>query len=645
MADVELTLGLQMAGVQNQLNVVTQEINKMADAGRKAGAGNQKMANDGEKSFARLSSAIKTTGAAYLSLRTAQAAFNSAKESAATRDAIAVLEAAGGSVEVLREQTRGLFSDAELAKNANLSRTLGIAGKDFAQLANIAGAAARATGEDANFLLESIARGTARGSKLLLDNLGILIDNNVVQAEANKLRKANAKLSADQAKQQAFVNEVLNQGAGIIAEVNAAGANSGEVFDKFEAAMGNAKNTLGDLLIPAMKAATTVATKLARALDEALGFQTKGEVQRQFTKDVTAQLEQELFDTQQQLARMGGRQAMGEQQDRLRKKIKNLNDKLSDLRAELETTDEGRKKTGGETEADRRKREREAKRREKEMLEGVGGDLFASVRVKGARAEEFAEDFLDGQNAILDAESERRQMAAEEAEQIRLQELDAEREAHAERVEMERMEAEQIRQNQEDERQAQLDIRADQEAHHRARMEELRELQAEAHNAIGIGVGLAQELTQLIIEQDEHIMERLTASALARVGNEFVARGSLLAAEGVGLAILSHGADPAAYAAIAQGGAMIATGIGMGAAGAAITQSISTSSAGRDTVADDSLAARGAGAQNIGSANAVNITVNYGVMGPNPDDTARAIVNAQALARRRGFNSATRVTP
>lgn len=677
MADVDLTLGLQLKGINAELVKLNNGFEKLGQSGKKAGDDGQKGADKMSAAWGKATKKLAGVAAAYVSLRTAQAAFNTAQDAARTRDAVAILEAAGGSIERLRTQTRGLFSDAELAKNANLARTLGIDSQQFAELANIAGAAARATGENAEFLLQSISRGTARSSKLLLDNLGILIDTNKVREDANAILKNNSNLTEDQARQQAFINQVLEEGKGIVDDVARAGANAGETFDLAEASVKNLATAFGERLIPAVSGVLEFLTPVADELTRIIrGTELIEKKQLERAGQLSETVSSGKAGAKNILKRLTGRDFSKANLQGLTTGLTNLatgaipraegitdaefdllisqlsevlgraraaNEELAKLSGTVNATGIAKPKArpgrAGLTKEQQREAERRRRDEEREFERRLARDLRQNEFEQRAFSEEDIRlsDIVVGPDDVEDEikmEEEIRRNEAEQTAQFK--------------AELRAQEAEQIRANAADEKAAQREVAEEAAEHHRQRMEELRQIQDVTRTTIGIGVSLTQELAELVITQDKKIVEKLTASALQRVGSEFVARGSLVAAEGVALAILSHGADPAAYAAIAQGGAMVATGIGMGAAGFGIMQAVGGGNGARaantDSVGSGAIQARGNGAASVGSSNVTQITVNYGVMGPHPDETAKAVSSAMMLANHRGFNQRTQVT-
>jgi hypothetical protein len=85
-------------------------------------------------------------------------------------------ERVGLSLDDLREASAGTISDFELMRKANIALTgagdqLGVEfGKNMPALLEAARAAARATGQDVDFLFESLVTGVKRGSPMLIDN-------------------------------------------------------------------------------------------------------------------------------------------------------------------------------------------------------------------------------------------------------------------------------------------------------------------------------------------------------------------------------------------------------------------------------------------------------------------------------------------
>lgn len=209
-------------------------------------------AEDATSSISKLGKAAKGLAAAYLSIEGAQKALDLSQEAAAFADAAAIFRHSGGNLDALRNSVRGTVSDFELVKKANLAKTMGIPAEAMGTLAEAAMAAASATGESVDFMLDSIVKGVARGSPMILDNLGIIISiEEASSSYAATLGKTAAQLTkAEQA--QAVLGATLKAVGPQIQAANNAGANSAEVYARFTASIQNLTIAIGQSLSPAV---------------------------------------------------------------------------------------------------------------------------------------------------------------------------------------------------------------------------------------------------------------------------------------------------------------------------------------------------------------------------------------------------------
>jgi hypothetical protein len=168
-----------------------------------------------------------------------KSAFDSAAEGAKQLAAISFFENTGKSIKELRAATFGMVSDMDLIKRSNLADSMGIDNKTFKQLAAVAEAAALKTGESFDYMFESIVKGTARSSRLLLDNLGIIVS--VGEANKNFAASVGKKVEAltDEEKQLAFVNEVYRNSTGMTLELADANVKTAVTFQKLEVSITN----------------------------------------------------------------------------------------------------------------------------------------------------------------------------------------------------------------------------------------------------------------------------------------------------------------------------------------------------------------------------------------------------------------------
>lgn len=95
-------------------------------------------------------------------------------------------------------------------------------------------------------------------------------------------------------------------------------------------------------------------------------------------------------------------------------------------------------------------------------------------------------------------------------------------------------------------------------------------------NSAGIAIGISQQLANDIATGQENAAERALAAALMQYGGQLVGLGTKAAFEGG--VMIAGGNVPQGVALLAAGGAAIAAGVGMGAAGAAVNSGINGSS-------------------------------------------------------------------
>lgn len=223
-----------------------------------------------------LESSVRNVAAAWISMQGAAEAFDLAKQAAQVRDATKVFEAAGGNIEALRATTRGLISDAELIKKSNLAETMGIPRDAFAELARVADASAKKTGQSFDFMFESIIVGSARQSKQILDNLGILVSVEKANRDYAESLGKTVKELTDAEKKQAFLNEVLRQGRPLIDEVAASGANASDKYAKWAASMDNLKGAFGGFIDNAVQFWQPVLDDLIGSVEKIAGVSSEG---------------------------------------------------------------------------------------------------------------------------------------------------------------------------------------------------------------------------------------------------------------------------------------------------------------------------------------------------------------------------------
>ena len=158
-----------------------------------------------------------------------QAAFNRV-----TRDSVAALEE-------MRAATVGLISDFDLMKSFNRAVALGAANNstEFSRMAKTAIALGTALDVGATSALESLTLGIGRQSKLILDNLGIIVSAKKAYADYAKELGVTASSLSDLEKRQAFTNAALDAADATVAKMGVGTENLGLSIDRVARAWTN----------------------------------------------------------------------------------------------------------------------------------------------------------------------------------------------------------------------------------------------------------------------------------------------------------------------------------------------------------------------------------------------------------------------
>ncbi|MCG8430383.1 MAG: hypothetical protein MJA29_04345 [Candidatus Omnitrophica bacterium] len=214
-----------------------------------------------QKSFGNLERSVKKMGAAVLKVTATivglQKAFQFANEAAKfdqAQQAFANLAAsyeqdANSILQSLKQMSAGTISTAQLMESAGKAMLLGIPADQLVGMMEIARNASRITGDSIQKSFEDIATGMGRQSKLILDNLGIVVDTQKAYDDyAKSIGKTSSELD-DAEKKQAFMNATLQAGKDIVRRVGADQLTAAEAMQKFKAQVENGRIVIGKALI------------------------------------------------------------------------------------------------------------------------------------------------------------------------------------------------------------------------------------------------------------------------------------------------------------------------------------------------------------------------------------------------------------
>jgi len=154
--------------------------------------------------------------------------------------------------EKLREATDGTMSQFDLFQQANNAMILGVSknSDEMAEMFDIAQRLGRALGRDTASSVESLVTGIGRQSRLMLDNIGIIVKaDEAYESYARKLGTTSDKLS-DADKKQAFLEATMESARAKVNTLGEETLSTQDAFDKFTASASNLGAKIGDFLNP-----------------------------------------------------------------------------------------------------------------------------------------------------------------------------------------------------------------------------------------------------------------------------------------------------------------------------------------------------------------------------------------------------------
>ena len=157
------------------------------------------------------------------------------------------------SLDTLREATMGTVSDIGLLRAANTALAMGLPTDDLTELFHAATVLGNAMGRTALEAVNDLAVGIGRQSRLILDNLGIIVSSDeAYEKYAATLGKTASQLT-DVEKKLAWQSEAMAKVTEKAAELEGATSKTQLAFQRAEASVSNWMVTLGK--IPAMAVA------------------------------------------------------------------------------------------------------------------------------------------------------------------------------------------------------------------------------------------------------------------------------------------------------------------------------------------------------------------------------------------------------
>lgn len=191
----------------------------------------------------------------------------------------ALAEAAGNSGDALlgalRKASGGEISDLNLQLAANRANLLGVAtsAEQLGTLMAIARDRAQNLGTTATEAFNDLVTGLGRGSPLILDNLGIMVNlEEANQAYADSVGKTISQLTEAE-KKQALINQVVKDGKASMEATGGAADSAAGSYTRLGTAVENAAATIGTALAEATRGtADDLATGINRLMQGSEGL-------------------------------------------------------------------------------------------------------------------------------------------------------------------------------------------------------------------------------------------------------------------------------------------------------------------------------------------------------------------------------------
>ena len=154
-------------------------------------------------------------------------------------------------IDKLKEATNNTMSEFDLFQQANNAMILGVSknSDEMAEMFDIAQRLGRALGKDTKMSVESLITGIGRQSRLMLDNIGIIVKaDEAYEAYAQRLGKTADALS-DAEKKQAFLTATMESARKKVDKVGVEVFSAKDSFSELSASMDDLQARIGDAIL------------------------------------------------------------------------------------------------------------------------------------------------------------------------------------------------------------------------------------------------------------------------------------------------------------------------------------------------------------------------------------------------------------
>jgi len=152
----------------------------------------------------------------------------------------------------LQRATDGTMSRFDLFQQANNAMILGVSknSTQMAEMFDIAQRLGKALGVDTKRSVESLITGIGRQSRLMLDNIGIIVKADEAYEKYAKNLKISVKDLTDQQKKQAFLNATMEAARKKVAMLGPETKTTADIFKQFNATAADLSELIGEILLP-----------------------------------------------------------------------------------------------------------------------------------------------------------------------------------------------------------------------------------------------------------------------------------------------------------------------------------------------------------------------------------------------------------
>lgn len=153
-------------------------------------------------------------------------------------------------IDKLQEATNDTMSEFDLFQQANNAMILGVSknSDEMAEMFDIAQRLGRALGKDTASSVESLVTGIGRQSRLMLDNIGIIVKSDEAYKKFAETNNTTADALTDAQKKQAFLNATMESARAKIKSLGDETLTTQDSFDQFKASMSNLGTAIGENL-------------------------------------------------------------------------------------------------------------------------------------------------------------------------------------------------------------------------------------------------------------------------------------------------------------------------------------------------------------------------------------------------------------